>query len=235
MSRPRLLDLFAGAGGAAMGYHRVGFDVVGVDIETQPRYPFEFHQGDALEFVAEHWRGFDAIHASPPCQRFSRLAYYQPETIDGKYTDLIVPTRSALRATGRPYVIENVPPAPLLDPVTLCGCMFPGLMVYRPRLFEANFLISAPPARPHDELCVRNGYLPTPDRPRMSIHGGKHSRAWQRKACEVMGVPWMAVPVDAPVERTKQGIRELCEAIPPAYTEYVGAQLMAVLEARAAA
>jgi hypothetical protein len=122
MSKPRILDLFSGAGGAAVGYHRAGFDVVGVDIVDQPNYPFTFYEMDALEFVrseflsrgaARGW-GFKAIHASPPCQRFSDLAKRNGNAED--WPDLIEPTRSALRATGLPYVIENVEGAPLLDP-----------------------------------------------------------------------------------------------------------------------
>lgn len=234
MSRPILLDLYCGAGGAAEGYHRAGFEVVGVDIAEQPRYPFEFIRADVttlkLPYFALALVGASAIHASPPCQVYSRLAYYQPETIAGRYADLIEPTREMLRATGLPYVIENVPRAPLLDPIELCGCMFTGLMLYRPRVFETNVSgIWCPEHPPHTELCARNGYLPTADRPRMTITGGKHSRAWQRKACEVMGVPWMAIPADADYERTRQGIRELCESIPPLYTQHIGSQLLGQL------
>ena len=116
---PRLLDLFCGAGGAGMGYHRAGFEVVGVDIKPQPRYPFEFHQADALTFVAEYGDRFDAVHASPPCQRFSDLAKRNGNA--DEWPDLIEPLRPILRMIGRPYVIENVEGAPLRDPAMLCG------------------------------------------------------------------------------------------------------------------
>ena len=108
----RCLDLFCCAGGAGMGYHRAGFEVVGVDLNLQPRYPFEFHQADALEFVAEHAHEFDFIHASPPCQ-----AYSKTRTLHGNdHPELVEPTRSALQATGLPYIIENVVGAPSWTP-----------------------------------------------------------------------------------------------------------------------
>lgn len=115
MTKPRLLDLFCGAGGAAAGYHRAGFDVVGVDINPQPNYPFEFHQADAMTFPLD---GFDAIHASPPCQRYSRMSTSRP-TLAATYPDLVAPIRE--RIERGPYVIENVPGAPLVDPLVLCG------------------------------------------------------------------------------------------------------------------
>lgn len=127
-----------------MGYHRAGFDVVGVDIAPQPRYPFEFHQGDALEYVAAHGHEFDAIHASPPCQGYSATRFIRGNA----HSDLVGPTREALQASGKPYVIENVAGAPLLNPVTLVGSMF-GLRTMRPRLFECSFdvpFVLAPPA-----------------------------------------------------------------------------------------
>jgi DNA (cytosine-5)-methyltransferase 1 len=148
--RPRILDLFCGAGGAGMGYHRAGFDVVGVDLAPQPHYPFEFSQSDALawlDYPLTLGLRFDAIHASPPCQAYSAMSACRPGLAD-QYPDLVAPTRELLEATGLPYVIENVPRAPLRDPVTLCGHMF-GLPLYRHRLFEANFPIDQPehPAR----------------------------------------------------------------------------------------
>lgn len=205
-NRPRLLDLFCGAGGAGMGYHRAGFDVVGVDHTPQPRYPFEFHQADALRFCQEHGRTFDAIHASPPCQAYSEAT---PMHIRATLPDLIDATRVAMQATGKPYVIENVENArrKLRNPVMLCGTMF-GLKVWRHRYFEMApvwFLSPAP--------CLHNG------RPVVQ-HAGSHSRALdkgRRIPAEVvraaLGVEWM------------RG-HEAYEAIPPAYTEHIGRQLM---------
>ncbi len=226
--KPRLLDLFCGAGGCTKGYQEAGFYVVGVDINPQPNYcGDEFVQDDAMEILGSvaagfrNWtpedpdrhlrrlQDFEAIHASPPCQAYSPLNAYNRKT----YPDLVSLTRSLLMQAGVDYIIENVPQAPLIDPVTLCGSMF-GLKLYRHRGFETNFPV-LPPAHPrHNALCARNGYLPTPERPFMSIHGGKHSKAWQRKAAEVMGVPWMTEIV------------ETCEAIPPAYTRWIGERLL---------
>ena len=130
--KPLLLDLFSGAGGAAVEYHRAGFDVVGVDIEPQPDHPFRLHRHDALQFLKEYARSFDAVHASPPCQHYCRTNRGN----NGNhlaYPDLVADTRRALDRTALPYVIENVPGAPPLhDPVTLCGEMF-GLGVIRHR------------------------------------------------------------------------------------------------------
>ena len=141
--KPRLLDLFCGAGGAAMGYRRAGFEVVGVDIEPQPRYPFEFHQWDAMELLAWHvhhagrgwpFGSFDAIHASPPCQLFSEGA---PGRKRADHPDLLTPVRECLKAIGLPYVIENVATAPMPTSILLCGATF-GLPLIRHRRFEVN-------------------------------------------------------------------------------------------------
>ena len=232
MSRPRLLDLFCGAGGAAVGYHRAGFEVVGVDINPQPHYPFEFHQGDALKYLLEHWEDFDAFHASPPCQAFTPLSALPNAGAKRTPVNLIPATRSAFALIGRPWVIENVPQAPIAGTsdlfgrhgVTLCGTQF-GLRIFRHRKFEANFTLTSQPHAKHQHLAMRAGYLPTEERPYMSIHGrgGHNSKAWVAKAAEVMGAPWMATDLDA-----------VCEAIPPAYTEYIGRQLIDHLRSAAA-
>ena len=133
MTRPRILDLFCGAGGAAMGYHRAGFDVVGVDIKPQPRYPFEFVQADAMTYPLD---GFDAIHASPVCKRHSAAT---PTWARKNHPNQIPPTRERLIRTGLPWVIENVPGAPLRPDLKLCGCMFGLNELERERWFETNW------------------------------------------------------------------------------------------------
>lgn len=204
--KPRLLDLFCGAGGAAMGYYRAGFDVVGVDIEPQPSYPFRFHQADALTFNLD---GFDAVHASPICQGFT--AYKRRHGHVRPRPNLIPTVRHRLAATGVPYVIENVPGAPLVDPVTLCGSSF-GLDVRRHRLFESNITLHGP-ACDHGWQTPR--FAPATNRTnlRRTVEVGvwRIPLAVQQKA---MGIDWMA-------------LHELTLAIPPAYTEHLGAQLLA--------
>uniref|UniRef100_UPI003F49865E DNA methylase n=1 Tax=Pseudonocardia sp. CA-138482 TaxID=3240023 RepID=UPI003F49865E len=240
MVKPLLIDLYGGAGAAGAGYQRAGFRVLGIDIAAQPRYPGSFLQADITTGpIAEiiEVSGAVAVHASPPRQRDSRLAYYQPDTIHSRYADLIGFTRDLLLAVrerlGVPFVIENVPRAPLRNPVMLCGAMFPELRVYRHRNFEVQgFALDAPPDPEHRWRCTRNGYLPTPERPFMSVHGGKHSRAWQRAACDAMGVPWLAVRDGG---GTKAAIREVSEAIPASYTYWVGRQLMEALSPAPAA
>lgn len=212
MKRPRLLDLFSGAGGAAEGYRRAGFDVIGVDIAPQPHFPFEFHQADALTFPLE---GFDLIHASPPCQRFSDLAHRNGNADD--WPDLIDPIRQRLVESGTPYVIENVEGAPLLDPIVLCGTMFAGLRVLRHRLFETSFPIGQPthPKHPlvftHDKRKAHHGKLDQNTSFVQVTGGGNCTIANARDA---MGISWM----------TKN---EINESIPPAYAEYVGTAFLA--------
>jgi DNA (cytosine-5)-methyltransferase 1 len=212
MNCPLLVDLFCGAGGASKGYHDAGFQVIGVDIERQHNYPYMCLQRDVMEpgMVAELVRVLRpaAIHASPPCLAYSLLNHFNHK----EYPDLVNKVRDLLVQTGVPWVIENVPTAPLIDPVILCGGMF-GLRLKRHRGFESSLKLVAPPHQKH-ERCARNGYLPNPDQPWMTITGGKHSKAWQLKACEVMGTPWMTT------------IKEVCESIPPKYCEWVGRQLL---------
>ena len=182
----RLLDLFCGAGGAAMGYSRAGFtDIVGVDITPQKHYPFTFVQGDALEYLAEHGGEFDVIHASPPCQGYSRTRHLP--WLRGKRHPLLIPAvRAALQASGKPYVIENVGDAPLRG-VVLCGEMF-GLPYRRLRVFESNMLLLAP------------------DRGRAPL-----------------GVPGSLFGARLAKQHRQVGINS--QAIPPAYTEFIGRQL----------
>jgi hypothetical protein len=210
MSTPRLLDLFCGAGGAAMGYHRAGFEVVGVDINPQPHYPFEFHQADAMTYPLE---GFDAIHASPPCQKFSITANLaRAQGKKASEVDLLTPIRPLLEATGLPYVIENVKGAPLRDPLTLCGSTF-GLGVRRHRLFESNIaFLGSGPCRHQEQGRPIGIYYSIGD----EIPQGGKTAASLEEGQAAMGIDWMTW-------------KELKEAIPPAYTEWIGRQLLAAI------
>jgi DNA (cytosine-5)-methyltransferase 1 len=203
----RLLDLFCGAGGAAEGYRRAGFTViVGVDNKPQPRYPFEFVQADALEYVADHGLKFDLIHASPPCHHYSSLQHLHPLR---SYPDLIDSVRQLLKDSGRPYVIENVVGAPLIHPVKLCGVMF-GLKVFRHRLFETNPWLMSPPHPKHPGIAGTHRYPYVGDYLTITGTGGNYKLEEGKKA---MDIDWM-------------NRSELSQAIPPAYTEWLGRQLI---------
>ena len=201
-----------------MGYHRAGFEVVGVDINPQPHYPFEFHQADAMDYLLCNgpepliWE-FQAIHASPPCQAYS----WSAKRWDVERADLVAPTRELLESTGLPYVIENVVGAPLRDPIRLCGEMF-GLEVIRHRLFESNVAM-VEPRHPKHRGTVQDGTYVT-----VAGHGGDNIKGRGGRAAKqrAMGIDWMTDT-------------ELNQAIPPDYTEWVGRRLLANLEDRAAA
>lgn len=215
--KPRLLDLFCCAGGAGVGYSRAGFEVVGVDIDPQPNYPLPFIQGDVLKLDPKFIALFDAIHASPPCQSYSDLAKRNGNA--DAWPRLIDPVRTLLVQSGRPYVIENVEGAPLWDPVVLCGTMFPGLRVLRHRLFEANFPIEAPKHGKHPKVHTfdkrKSHFGKTNDmRDFVQVTGGGNCTIAAAK--DAMGIHWM----------TKN---ELNESIPPAYTRFIGKQLLAHL------
>jgi DNA (cytosine-5)-methyltransferase 1 len=216
MTRPRILDLFCCEGGAAMGYHRAGFDVTGVDIVPQPRYPFAFVQADAIAYVREHAHEYDVIHASPPCQAHSTIT---PDR--SKHVDLIPATRAALIQSGKPYVIENVEGArhALIDPVRLCGSSF-GLKVRRHRYFECSVLMLSLPCE-HEAQGVPLGvYGDHADtfvgRPDGTSRGVKATT--DDEAREAMGMPWASW-------------HGATQAIPPAYTEFLGGQLITQLAA----
>lgn len=205
--KPRLLDLFCGAGGCAVGYSRAGFEVVGVDSAPMSRFPFEFHQADALEYLAEHGHEFDVIHASPPCQRYS-CASRRSGTAH-KHPDLLGPTRDALKAVGKTYVIENVPGAPMRHDIILCGTLF-GLQVMRHRWFEISprifFLV---------RQCRHIGKFYS-----VFGHGAGNKKGVKRNDSGTvaewkvaMGIDWMSRA-------------ELSQAIPPAYTQFIGEQLI---------
>lgn len=204
-----------------MGYHRAGFEVLGVDIKPQPNYPFGFIRMDVIElFDSYSWilDGFDVIAASPPCQAYSRLRALHPTK---EYPDLVAPVRERLILTGKPYVVENVEGAPLINPVTMCGSMFrlgvDEFALRRHRLFESNFHLE--PYAPCDHSKIAIGVFG---------HGSNQSRknskgewrgrqASKREAVAAMGIDWMTGS-------------ELSQAIPPAYTECIGEQLLHQLE-----
>ena len=208
MIRPKLLDLFCGAGGAARGYQMAGFHVTGIDNRHQPRYAGDvFIQADALEYLAAHGREYDAIHASPPCQGYSKA-----RNLRGNHHPMLVErTRHTLQATGLPYVIENVQGAPLLSPVLLVGSMF-GLRTMRPRLFECSFDVPFRLAHPANAKHAKMG-RPPQEGEYVHVVGHMSNVAYCRAAMEI---DWMV-----------QG--ELAEAIPPAYTNFIGAALLAAL------
>jgi len=222
-----MLDLFCCEGGAAKGYAQAGFEVVGVDLDPKfdKRYPFEFHAGDAIEFIFNHGHEFDAIHASPPCQGYSVATLGTPGA-RAKHPRLIEPVREALIASGKPYVIENVIGAReyLRSPLMLCGSMFgltatdddgTLLRLERHRLFESNALLMSPGQCSHDKSIPVGG-----------VYGGGRSNRWEAKNVrrggytpsknvreELMGINWMT-------------LHGLSQSLPPAYTEHIGAQLM---------
>lgn len=220
-SRPKLLDLFCGAGGAAVGYHRAGFDVVGVDIKLQPNYPYEFHQADAISYAGAHGWKFDAIHASPPCQTHSQLQELHSATdYSARHLDLIPQTRWMLRSLGLPYVIENVPGARkyLHRPIMLCGAQF-GLKVYRHRFFESNMPLTAPAHIPHDDNTPpagrgisSKGFVVVSGTGGVmgELPDGYTPKTYMQMA---MGIDWTTRA-------------ELSQTIPPAFTEYIGRQLL---------
>lgn len=211
-----VLDAFCCQGGAGMGYYLAGFDVVGIDVADQPRYPFAFVPGDAVAFITEHGHRFGLVHGSPPCQRYTRC-----QKIRGReHPDLIAPIRSAMQSTGRPWVIENVAEAraELRSPVELCGAAF-GLRTYRHRLFETGgFTLASLPHPAHAAPTAKMG-RPVREGEFMHIVGNFSGVPLAR---QVMGMPWA----------NRDGLRE---AIPPAYTEHIGHQAAAHLAARSPA
>ena len=217
--KPRALDLFCCAGGAGMGLHRAGFEVVGVDIAKRARYPFEFHQADALTFPLG---GFDFIWASPPCQGYSSMRHAPGAKGAPLYIDQV---RARLVLTGVPWCIENVEQARcfMRDPVLLCGSMFDlgaqGCRTQRHRLFETSFDMTQPKCR-HDArpvIGIYGGHA----RRRSASAGGRGTRdVWddghKSAASEAMGIDWMT-------------LSEMSEAIPPVYSEYIGRAAIAVI------
>lgn len=222
MSQPAILDLFCGAGGAARGYMNAGFYVVGVDIEPQPDYcGHEFIQGDALDFLARNWRHYEAIHASPPCQASSALT---KGTNKGReYIQLIPETRRLLTATGLPSIIENVQGAQVRRDLTLCGEMF-GLDVIRHRYFElSGFFAMQPEHKPHRGRVRGWRHGTYYDGPYLAVYGDGGGKGTVAEWQAAMGIDWT------------DDRKAIAEAIPPAYSEWVGRQLMEHLESGVAA
>lgn len=212
----RLLDLFCGAGGAGMGYSRAGFEVVGVDIKPQKHYPFEFHCADAFAFLEKHGQEFDVIHASPPCQAYSAVT---PADARDKYDVNILPViKSMMKDFQKPWILENVPGAEhlMLSPISLCGSMF-GLGVWRHRFFEMSDAPVFTPECDHSTYDTPIDVTGTggPTKGPRTLPGG----GWSRKpinlkqAQEAMGIDWMTR-------------KEISQAIPWAYTEWIGRRLM---------
>lgn len=236
--QPVLLDLFCGAGGAGVGYALAGFRVIGVDIAPQPNYPFEFIQADAVEYLDKRLRWlatsvterdpldggepFDAVHASPPCQRF--VGWQNIAALRGgqnDHPDLIEPVRQRLERLSVPWVIENIENAPLIKAIRLCGSMF-GLGVRRHRVFESNVLLHQPSACQHTGREV-GVYGKLDGRRLFTRKDGSEQRNPKdlAEASAAMGIDWMTWD-------------ELREAIPPAYTEFIGRQLIRAATERAA-
>lgn len=191
-----------------MGYARAGFDVVGVDVNPQPNYPFKFHQGDALDFARQHGHEFDAIHASPPCQAYSETHKIRRNV----HPELVPATRDLLKQIGLPWVIENVPGSPLVHPIELCGSMF-GLRTYRHRLFETSFPLEVLAHPAHLAPQAKMG-RPPKDGEFIHVVGNFSGVEYAKRA---MDIDWMSRS-------------EMAQAVPPVYTEYIGAQLMSLLQ-----
>lgn len=233
MNKPKLLDLFCGAGGASTGYYRAGFDVTGVDLHPQKRYPFPFIQADAIEYALSHGWQYDAIHASPPCQKYSQITKKQYRD---NHPDLIPHTRFVLQSLGIPYIIENVERArkALHNPVMLCGADF-GLKVYRHRLFESNVTLYVPQHFPHDDKTPRAGHGISPKGMLSITSGGNGITQQQLKYASAKGFISIAGNIGGgDYARYAMAIdwmtnAELSQSIPPAFTEYLGRQLMAHL------
>lgn len=208
MEKLKILDLFCCAGGAGMGYSQAGFDVVGIDIEPQPKYPFTFVQSDAIAYLKANWQKFDAIHASPPCQGYSHLT---PKDHKHKHEKLIDVLRTELIKIGLPYIIENVAGArhELVNPTMLCGSMF-GLRTQRHRFFETSFELKAPSKCDHSEIPLLVTTASKASREKRFALGMVPKTV--KNAPLAYGIDWM-------------DFKGLKEAIPPAYTKFIGEQL----------
>lgn len=228
MTRPMLLDLFCKAGGAARGYDDAGFNVVGVDIESQPNYPFACHRMDARDVLrnASLMRDFAAVHASPPCQANLKglAAVNRGLGRESVHVDLVPEIRALLIATGLPYVIEQPEQgARMIRPVRCCGSSF-GLPIRRHRQFESNVPLVAPPCnhRWQTEKKYWTGWMKNGERQRATVVQVYGNGADRHEWGPALGIDWMTHD-------------ELTQAIPPAYTEFLGRQLLAHIQSRKAA
>ncbi len=207
------LDLYCGAGGAAMGIYNAGFkDIIGVDNEFQPNYPFTFFCEDAVEFMDCGLDDFDFIWASPPCQAYSWSSAYR-RNAGYEYADLVAITRQFLIDSGKPYIIENVVGAPLENPVTLCGTMFPGLKVFRHRIFESNIPLKVEMSCNHEGHKIKKRRWEDGDFFTVAGKWVGTTAEWS----DAIGIDWM----------NKQ---ELAQAIPPAYSQYLAEQVYEYLQ-----
>jgi DNA (cytosine-5)-methyltransferase 1 len=222
----KLLDLYCCAGGAAKGYHDAGFEVVGVDIVDRPNYPYEFIKADALEILKDEVfiSQFDAIHASPPCQCYSKLKYLSGnvEKWEAEHVDLVAPTRELLIKTGKPYIMENVEGSPLINPIKLCGSQFENMYTQRPRLFESNIPLKKPdaPVVRHKTLKLGEGFA---EDGYITVAGTRPPKGMNEIQAKLYygfalgGIDWMS-------------LEELTQAIPPVYTCFLGKQIIEHLE-----
>lgn len=219
--KPKLLDLYCCAGGAAKGYTDAGFEVVGVDIINRPNYPYQFIKADALEILKdkEFVEQFDAIHASPPCQHYSRLKHLSGnvEAWEESHVDLVAPTRELIEKYNKPYIIENVVGAPLINPITLKGSQFKGMMTQRPRLFESNIDLYEPEETPYSLGTAKLGTIS--ETGAVSVCGNKCLQGLNEVQTKLYygialgGIDWMS-------------LEELTQCIPPCYTKFLGRQLL---------
>ncbi len=233
--KPKALDLFCGGGGVSMGLHRAGFDVTGIDLSPQPQYPFRFIQADALA-PPVRLSDFDLICASPPCQAYTAMQALNTRGPKREHPRLVEPVREMLKASGVPYCIENVPGAPMRDPIMLCGSMF-GLRVRRHRLFECSFPLLTPPCQ-HDAMSpvpvwgdgrpsrqearrARRAIAVNGDHPQQPGTGTVNRARTTQEGRDAMGIDWM-------------DWRPLTQAIPPAYSEFIAKQFLAQHRAVAA-
>jgi len=219
MAGPKLLDLFCCAGGAGEGYRRAGFDVTGVDHKDQPNNPHRFVKGCAIDFLQENGQYYDVIHASPPCQKYSRsTAKFRREGYE--YPDLIGPVRKLLIQSGKPYIIENVPGAPVRPDLKLSGLNF-GLRVFRERWFELGgglLVLNPPKVKTQPGNTVDGNYISVVGK------GGHNSGQAKRHEIKFWKGSWKATAAYA-MEIEWMTWAEMAQAIPPAYTEYIGNQI----------